>query len=148
MDLLLKSSSCCCQKKSSSSSSSSRVAAAAKMGLLLLLQELLPLPKWVLFCCFFKGSCYPSKFSSSSSPSGMTETKNHCKSSEALSLISLSLKSYMWSVLKSLAVFFVIEFGHGLIFSFFFNILLSSGSTKKILLLLLLLLLLVFCLLQ
>ncbi len=86
--LLLKSSSCCCQKKSSSSS---RVAAAAKMGLLLLLQELLPLPKWVLFCCFFKGSCYPSKFSSSSPQIAiMIATKNHCKSSEALSL-SLSL---------------------------------------------------------
>lgn len=94
MGLLLLESSCCwCQKKSSSSSS--RVAAAAKMGLLLLLQELLPLPKWVLFCCFFKGSCYPSKFSSSSSPSDMIATKNHCKSSEALSLICLSHLSHL-----------------------------------------------------
>jgi hypothetical protein len=95
MGLLLLNSSCCCCQRKSSSSSSSRVAAAAKMGLLLLLQELLPLPKWVLFCCFFKGSCYPSKFSSSSSPSDMIATKIHCKSSEALSLICVFHLSHL-----------------------------------------------------
>ncbi len=140
--LLLKSSCCCCQKKSSSSFS--RVAAAAKMGLL----------------HFFKSCCHCQNGSSSAAspraaitqvsflplllPQAWLQQKDHCKSSEALSLISLSLslKSYMWSVLKSFAVFLVIEFSLGLILSFFFNILLSSVSTKKILLLLLLLLLL------